>query len=160
MTPPQGELRLVQLRAKKLGILTGVSNELIADGVSFEEQLGKAIVKVTSPPSSVAVRFRVRPGVQATLAAAERVGKMVGTLYAKQYESVRLANFVGPRQVVDPTLSANPSSLRSLEAYRVSRRPHFLGGWGPMGRPSRFSPEVRERAVRLVMEQRPAHPSE
>jgi transposase len=29
-----------------------------------------------------------------------------------------------------------------------------------MGRPSRFSPEVRERAVRLVMEQRPAHPSE
>jgi transposase-like protein len=29
-----------------------------------------------------------------------------------------------------------------------------------MGRPSGFSPEVRERAVRLVMEQRPAHPSE
>ena len=29
-----------------------------------------------------------------------------------------------------------------------------------MGRPSRFSPEVRERAVRLVMEQRQAHPSE
>jgi transposase len=29
-----------------------------------------------------------------------------------------------------------------------------------MGRPSRFSLEVRERAVRLVMEQRPAHPSE
>ena len=25
-----------------------------------------------------------------------------------------------------------------------------------MGRPSRFSPEVRERAVRLVLEQRPA----
>ena len=29
-----------------------------------------------------------------------------------------------------------------------------------MGRPSRFPPEVRERAVRLVMEQRPVHPSE
>ena len=29
-----------------------------------------------------------------------------------------------------------------------------------MGRPSRLSPEVRERAIRLVMEQRPAHPSE
>ncbi len=29
-----------------------------------------------------------------------------------------------------------------------------------MGRPSRLSPEVRERAVRLVMEQRPAHPAE
>ena len=28
-----------------------------------------------------------------------------------------------------------------------------------MGRPSRFSPEVRDRAIRLVMEQRPAHPS-
>src|SRR5687768_18619789 len=47
-----------------------------------------------------------------------------------------------------------------FEAYRVSRRPHFLGRMGSMGRPSRFSPEVRERAVRLVMEQRPAHPSE
>jgi transposase len=29
-----------------------------------------------------------------------------------------------------------------------------------MGRPSRFSSEVRERAIRLVMEQRPAHPPE
>lgn len=29
-----------------------------------------------------------------------------------------------------------------------------------MGRPSRFAPEVRERAIRLVIEQRPAHPSE
>jgi len=29
-----------------------------------------------------------------------------------------------------------------------------------MGRSSRFSPEVRERAIRLVIEQRPAHPSE
>ena len=29
-----------------------------------------------------------------------------------------------------------------------------------MGRPRRFSPEVRERAIRLVMEQRSAHPSE
>jgi transposase len=29
-----------------------------------------------------------------------------------------------------------------------------------MGRRSRYSPEVRERAVRLVVEQRPAHPSE
>ena len=29
-----------------------------------------------------------------------------------------------------------------------------------MGRPSRFSPEVRERAVRLVLEQRPAPRSE
>lgn len=29
-----------------------------------------------------------------------------------------------------------------------------------MGRPSRYSAEVRERAVRLVIEQRPAHPSE
>ncbi|HUE88367.1 MAG TPA: hypothetical protein VMO26_20005 [Vicinamibacterales bacterium] len=29
-----------------------------------------------------------------------------------------------------------------------------------MGRPSRFSPEVQERALRVVTEQRPAHPSE
>lgn len=29
-----------------------------------------------------------------------------------------------------------------------------------MGRPSRFSPEVRERAVRLVWEHAPAHPSQ
>ena len=29
-----------------------------------------------------------------------------------------------------------------------------------MGRPSRFSSEVRERAIRLVMEPRPAHPLE
>lgn len=29
-----------------------------------------------------------------------------------------------------------------------------------MGRPSRFSSEARERAIRLLMEQRTAHPSE
>jgi transposase len=29
-----------------------------------------------------------------------------------------------------------------------------------MGCPSRVSPKVRERAIRLVIEQRPAHPSE
>jgi HK97 family phage major capsid protein len=39
------KLRLVKLRARKLGILARVSNELIADGVSFDSQLGAAIVK-------------------------------------------------------------------------------------------------------------------
>ena len=43
--------------------------------------------------------------MKATLAAAQRVGEMVGTLYVKQCESVRLANCVGPRQVVDPIAS-------------------------------------------------------
>ena len=31
---------------------------------------------------------------------------------------------------------------------------------GSMGRPSRFSPEVRERAIRMVEEHREAHASE
>ena len=35
----------MQLKAKKLVIQMSVSNELIADSVSFEERLGKAMVK-------------------------------------------------------------------------------------------------------------------
>jgi len=43
--------------------------------------------------------------MKVTLAAAQRVGEMVGTLNAKQYESVRLAACVEPAQVLDPTAS-------------------------------------------------------
>lgn len=39
------KLRQVKLKARKLGILTRASNELVADGVGFESQLGSAIVK-------------------------------------------------------------------------------------------------------------------
>ena len=35
--------------------------------------------------------------------------------------------------------------------------PHFLGKMGPIGRPSRSFPEVRERAFRMVEEHREAH---
>src|SRR5688572_686067 len=45
ITETQPKLRLIHLHARKLGILTRTSNELIADGVSFEEQLGMAITK-------------------------------------------------------------------------------------------------------------------
>ena len=39
------KLRLIRLKARKLAILARVSSELIADGVSFDEQLGSAITK-------------------------------------------------------------------------------------------------------------------
>jgi len=45
ITETQPTLRLISLHARKLAILTRTSNELIADGVSFEEQLGQAITK-------------------------------------------------------------------------------------------------------------------
>lgn len=45
ITPQTAKMRLINLRARKLGILARVSNELIADGVSFEEQLGQAITR-------------------------------------------------------------------------------------------------------------------
>ena len=46
------------------------------------------------------------------------------------------------------------------ESYRVSRRPHCLGGWGLWDVQVGFSPEVRERAVRMVEEHQEAHASE
>ena len=54
-----------------------------------------------------------------------------------------------------------PDKLTIVELNRTG----FLGDlitWedGVMGRPSRFSPEVRERAVRMVEEHREAHASE
>lgn len=39
------QLRLITLRARKLGLLIRASNELISDGVGFEQQLGAAIVR-------------------------------------------------------------------------------------------------------------------
>jgi HK97 family phage major capsid protein len=45
MTVQTPKLRLINLHARKLGILARVSNELIADGMSFEAQLGQAITK-------------------------------------------------------------------------------------------------------------------
>lgn len=45
MTVQTPKLRLINLHARKLGLLASASNELIADGMSFEEQLGQAITK-------------------------------------------------------------------------------------------------------------------
>lgn len=41
----EGKLRLLTLTAKKLACFTQASNELLADGVGFEEQLGNALIK-------------------------------------------------------------------------------------------------------------------
>ena len=40
----KGELRSILLNARKLGLLAAASNELVADGTSFAEQLDKAMV--------------------------------------------------------------------------------------------------------------------
>jgi HK97 family phage major capsid protein len=45
MTAQTPKMRLIQLHARKLGLLTAASNELISDGVGFEQQLGVAITK-------------------------------------------------------------------------------------------------------------------
>lgn len=45
LTLEETKMRMIALRARKLGILTKVSNELIADGLGFEAQLGQAIPK-------------------------------------------------------------------------------------------------------------------
>lgn len=44
ITPETPKLRMLTLMAKKLGLLTEVSNELAADGTSYEMQLNQAIV--------------------------------------------------------------------------------------------------------------------
>lgn len=44
-TRQSAKLRLIQLFAKKLACFSQASNELIADGLSFEDQLGQAMIK-------------------------------------------------------------------------------------------------------------------
>jgi len=41
-------LKMLTLRARKLGVVTQVSNELVADGLGFEMQLGEAITRALS----------------------------------------------------------------------------------------------------------------
>lgn len=45
ITAETPKLRLITMRARKLAVLAACSNELIADGVSFEEQLGQAMTR-------------------------------------------------------------------------------------------------------------------
>jgi transposase-like protein len=47
-----------------------------------------------------------------------------------------------------------------IESYRVYRRVHSERGMDPMSRPSKYSPELRERAVRMVLDHAPDHPSQ
>ncbi len=44
MTTAEGKTRKILLKARKLGVLTKASNELIADGMKFEEALGTALI--------------------------------------------------------------------------------------------------------------------
>jgi len=44
-TRKTAKLRLIQLKAKKLACFSQASNELIADGMSFEEMLAGALIK-------------------------------------------------------------------------------------------------------------------
>ena len=45
ITPHVPQMRLLSLTARKLALLTEVSNELAADGVSYEDQLSTAMIK-------------------------------------------------------------------------------------------------------------------
>ena len=54
---------------------------------------------------------------------------------------------------------------RAIDAATGLNRTEFIGGlfpreMEPMGRPSKYSPEVRERAVRMVFDHAPEHPSQ
>jgi len=44
LTTAEGKTRKIQLKARKLGVLTKASNELIADGMTFEAALGTALI--------------------------------------------------------------------------------------------------------------------
>ena len=55
---------------------------------------------------------------------------------------------------------SNGAMLDKAEPPRVSRRLYWLGDNGVMGRLMMYSPEVRERAVRMVLEHRGEHRSE
>lgn len=45
MTAQTPRMRMVALKARKLGLLSSASNELVADGIDYDQQLGVAITK-------------------------------------------------------------------------------------------------------------------
>lgn len=47
-TNQDAKVRLIELTARKLGIFTTASNELIADGARFEDMLGRAMMRATA----------------------------------------------------------------------------------------------------------------
>ena len=54
-------------------------------------------------------------------------------------------------QLVDALAWSRQARIGEMNRTRFLEAP-FLGRMGSMGRPNRYSPEVRERAVRLVLE--------
>lgn len=48
ISPQTPQLRFIDLHVRKLAALTEVSNELVADGQNYEQQLGQALVKAIS----------------------------------------------------------------------------------------------------------------
>ncbi len=57
-------------------------------------------------------------------------------------------------------LQTSSVSKTTAESYRDCRRAHSFERMERTARPTRYSPEVRERAVRLVREHGPEHPSQ
>ncbi len=96
-TPQTGKVRLIELHANKLALYVNASSELVADGMSFESQLGENIIRSAS--WSLDLAFLTGDGV----------GKPLGVLNSPSLISVAKET----SQVIGTILYANVAKMYS-----------------------------------------------
>jgi len=118
-TRQQGKLRLMQLTANKLACFSQASNELLADGMNFEAQLGNAMIKSLS--WSMDYAFINGDGVgkplgmlngPALITVSQESGQAAGTIV---YENlIKMFARLAPQCIKNAVWLANPTTIPNL----------------------------------------------
>lgn len=120
-----GKLRLMTFNAHKLACFSQASNELIADGLSFEDQLGQAMISSTS--WSMDYAFLCGNGVAkplgvlndpALITVSKEAGQAAGTIV---YENlIKMFSRLAPQCVKNAVWIANSTTIPGLLTLTIS----------------------------------------
>lgn len=154
-TPQVGKLRMIQLTAQKLALYVQCSNELAADGMSWDEMLGSKMIAATSFGLDQA--FLTGSGVgqplgvlnsTCTISVAKESSQSTATVITdnitKMFARLHPACMSNAVWVVNNTLVPNLLSLTLGSGTAVVRllQPAADGGWSMLTRPVLFSEKV------------------
>ena len=121
ITAETPKLRSIQLSARKLALLTQVANELLADGLGYNEQLGRAIVSAIGWHLDEAfLNGAGAPGPQGVIGSDATITVARGQANTILYSDLTsMFSRVHPASIANSVWVANPATIPQITALSV-----------------------------------------